>query len=95
MVQLQPITRYAVTDHARYEMVRRQVDDTDVARVLSDPEQVELIRTGRAVYQSRWEIGDPPKTYLLRVFVDIDREPPEVVTVYRTSQLDKYWRTEP
>jgi len=76
-------------------MVRRQVDDADVARVLSGPEQVELIRTGRAVYQSRWEIGDPAKTYLLRVFVDIEREPPEVVTVDRTSQLDKYWRTEP
>jgi len=81
MAQLQAITRYAVTDHARYEMARRQVDDADVARVLSDPEQVELIRTERGVYQSRWDIGDPPRTYLLRVFVDIEREPPEVVTV--------------
>ena len=94
MAQLAPITHYGVTDHARYEMVRRH-DDADIARVLSDPEQAELIRTGRAVYQPRWDIGDPPSMYLLRVFVDIDREPPEVVTVYRTSQLEKYWRTEP
>ena len=27
-----------------------------------------------------------------RVFVDVDRDPPEVVTVYRTSKLEKYWR---
>jgi len=34
------------------------------------------------------------KTYLLRVFVDIDRSPAEVVTVYLTSQVGKYWEAE-
>ena len=33
--------------------------------------------------------------YLLRVVVDIDGLPPRVVTVYRTTKLDKYWRNEP
>jgi len=28
------------------------------------------------------------------VFVDIDRQPPEVVTAYRTSKIEKYWRAE-
>ncbi len=32
------------------------------------------------------------KVYLLRVFVDIDRVPAEVVTVYLTSRVAKYWR---
>jgi hypothetical protein len=31
------------------------------------------------------------KTYIVRVFVDIDRSPPEIVTVYRTSKVGKYW----
>jgi hypothetical protein len=26
--------------------------------------------------------------------VDIDRQPPEVVTVYRSSKVQKYWRGE-
>lgn len=30
----------------------------------------------------------------MRVFVDVDREPAEVVTVYRTSKIAKYWRAE-
>jgi hypothetical protein len=30
--------------------------------------------------------------YLVRVFVDVDRTPAEVVTVYRTSKMAKYWR---
>jgi hypothetical protein len=33
------------------------------------------------------------KTY--RVFVDVDRSPAEVVTVYRTSRIAKYWRAAP
>jgi len=37
-------------------------------------------------------LDDLSKVYLLHVFVDIDREPPEVVTVYRTSKVRKYWR---
>jgi hypothetical protein len=32
------------------------------------------------------------KAYLLRVFVDADRIPPEVVSAYRTSKIGKYWR---
>ena len=76
-------------------MARRQISQADVARVLAKPEQIEPAREGREVYQSRLEISEPPKTYLLRVFVDIDRQPPEVVTVYRTSKIGKYWRIGP
>jgi len=95
MLELAPITKYKLTDHARREMTRRQISEAEIAKVLSVPEQTQIVRTGRAVYQSRLEMGDPPKIYLLRVFVDIDREPAEVVTVYRTSKVDKYRRAEP
>ncbi len=89
------ITEYRITDHARQEMTRRQISEADVAQVLSSPEQSEPVRAGREVYQSRIEVGEPPKTYLLRVFVDLDRKPLEVVTVYRTSKIGKYWRAGP
>ena len=94
MPELASITKYKLTDHARREMVRRQIGEAEIAKVLSVPEQTQIVRVGRAVYQSRLEIGNPPKTYLLRVFVDIDREPAEVVTVYRTSKVEKYGRAE-
>lgn len=90
-----PIRVYRLTDHARTEMARRQIQESDVASVLAAPEQTETIREGREVYQSRVTRGAPPVTYLLRVFVDIDRHPPDVVTVYRTSKVTKYWRTAP
>ena len=89
------ITTYRITDHAQREMVRRQIHASEVRRVLAVPEQTEGIRPGRMVYQARAAWGEPPTTYLLRVFVDVDRQPAEVVTVYRTSKIAKYWRGSP
>ena len=83
---------YVLTDHARLEMQRRGITETDVAAVLTVPEQSEEVRLGRCVYQSRMTFDDPSRVYLLRVFVDLDRKPPEIVTVYRTGKVQKYWR---
>jgi len=89
-----PIRTYRLTDHARLEMARRQISAAEVGQVLAAPEQTECVRKGRAVYQARMERGEPPKTYVLRVVVDIDREPSEVVTAYRSSKVQKYWRSD-
>jgi hypothetical protein len=94
MAELSPIHDYILTDHVRQEMARRQITESDVATVLLKPGQVETVRPGRAVYQSKLTLGNPERLYLLRVFVDIDREPPEVVTAYRTRKVEKYWRAE-
>lgn len=88
------ITFYRLTDHAKLEMARRDISEAQVAMVLRSPEQSEPIHAGRAVYQSRFDLGDPPTTFLIRVFVDHDRSPADVVTAYRTSKIQKYWRTE-
>jgi len=95
MSDASPIAPYKLTDHARFEMARRQISEDEIAQVLSAPEQSEPVRPGRKVYQARVTKGEPSKTYLLRVFVDVDRQPPEVVTVYCTSKISKYWRSEP
>ena len=76
--------------HAQLEMERQQITEGEVAQVLAAPEQIEVVRPGRAVYQSRIGFGEPARIYLLRVFVDIDRRPVEVVTAYRTSRIEKY-----
>lgn len=94
MPETLPITEYRLTGHARFEMGRRGISDAEIARVLSSPEQTEVVRPGRVVFQSREEFGEPVQTYLLRVFVDVDRRPAEVVTACRTSRIEKYWRAE-
>jgi hypothetical protein len=71
-------------------MLRRGFDEGVVRQVLAAPEQRHPVRPGRDVLQSRIALAG--KTYLLRVLVDIDRDPAEVVTVYRTSRIAKFWR---
>lgn len=86
MVQSKSIIEYRLTDHAKDQMARRQISESDVKRVLLAPEQTEPVCEGREIYQSRVELGEPPKTYLLRVFVDVDRKPPEIVTFLPNQQ---------
>ena len=88
-----PVRGYLITDHAAVEMSRRGIAESLVRRVLAAPEQRHAVRSGRDVLQSRIVLGN--KTYLLRVFVDVDRDPAEVVTAYLTSRIAKYWRAEP
>lgn len=92
MPNIEPIYDFVFTDHALAEMTRRDISKEDVKKILAMPEQMEMVRDGRAVYQAKLEIGESFKTFILRVFVDIDRTPPYVVTVYRTSKIQKYWR---
>ncbi|MBI2215776.1 MAG: DUF4258 domain-containing protein [Candidatus Rokubacteria bacterium] len=84
---------YRITSHALSEIRRRGIDESIVEQVLAQPEQEIPIRPGRVVRQSRITMGETERRYLVRVIVDLDRDVPEVVTVYRTSKVDKYWRT--
>ena len=69
------------TEHAAREMRRRDVAEEDVREALRRPEGVRTVRPGRSVAQRLFLRGEPSRSYLLRVFVDIDRTPPEIVTV--------------
>lgn len=89
-----PITEYVLTSHLLYEIERRGLSEEVVHAILSAPGQRMGVRPGRHVLQSRVTQGKPEKTYLVRVFVDVDRSPAEVVTAYRTTKLFKYWREE-
>lgn len=88
----EPITNYVITPHALFEFSRRGLSEDAIRAILLRPEQRFEVRSGRVVLQSRVQHGRPPKPVLVRVFVDIDRTPAEVVTAYRTGKIAKYWK---
>ncbi len=71
-------------------MSRRGVDIASVRQVLYQPEAIVPGRAGRVVVQARIPMGPAEKVYLVRVVVDVDRRPAEVVTVYRTTKFARY-----
>lgn len=89
----EPIREYVITAHAAFEMKRRGIDEAMLQSVLFEPGQRASVRAGRDVLEARVTIED--KEFVVRAIVDIDRAPAAVVTVYRTTKIRKYWRSEP
>jgi Domain of unknown function (DUF4258) len=78
--------------HAQEELELRNIPVQLVQRVLDHPDQIVEVNELK-VYQSKF-LATNGKTYLLRVFVNDRVTPAKVVTVYRTSKINKYWRAE-
>jgi len=90
-VEPEGVSDYVLTPHASREIARRGLSLATIRTVLTAPEQRIEVRPGRAVLQSR--IADAAgRAFLVRVFVDLERRPAEIVTAYRTSRVAKYWR---
>lgn len=85
---------HEISAHAKFEMERRQISEDVLDTVLKDAEQVIDSISGRKILQSRFSFSEKGETkqYLVRVVVDPSGDRPKVVTVYRTSKIEKYWR---
>lgn len=80
---------YIITEHAQAELKRRQITLAVLQDVLERPQQIVAAKQGRKAYQSKIEFTG--QLYLVRAIVDDSVEPGVVITVYRTSKIDKYW----
>lgn len=80
---------FQVSADAQAEMQRRGIPQALLDSVLASPEQKVPDHATVVCYQSRVTINN--KSYLLRVMVEEAKQPPVVVTVYRTSKISKYW----
>lgn len=83
--------KFRLSRHAEEELARRNISRILLDEVLQWPEQIIAERNREKVYQSQVDFG-AGKIYLVRVIVDDTVSPAIVVTVYRTSQIRKYWR---
>ena len=77
-MRAEPIATYVITAYAAFEMARCGISEELVNEVMVAPEHRLLVSTNRVVLQSRLDRAG-------------DRVPPEVVTVYMTSKIAKYW----
>ena len=71
-------------------MQLRDIPLAVVESVLAAPGQKVPEHGDVVCYQSKVEINQKP--YLLRVMVNEKTTPKKVVTVYRTSKINKYWK---
>ena len=73
------------------ERERRSIPRKFLESVLRNPQQIVEDKEGKKAYQSQFEFENG-KIYLVRAIVADNTRPAIVVTVYRTSQIARYWR---
>lgn len=81
---------FELSFHAQQEIAERGIPLQVVELILQSPEQI-VEEDGLQIYQGRFTATNG-KTYLLRVYVNDQVTPAKVVTVYRRSKIQKYWR---
>ncbi len=76
------------SNHALEQMQMRGVSIEIARSILATPQQI-ISEPGKKIYQP--VINFDTGKYLVRLFVNIIKEPNLVITVYRTSKIDKYY----
>lgn len=81
---------FYISRHAEEERERRNIPPEVLEAVLQNPQQIVQDKDKKA-YQSQIQFENG-KTYLVRAIVADNTNPAIVITVYRTSQIARYWR---
>jgi hypothetical protein len=79
---------YTISQHASEQMTKRVISKTIVNNVLNQPDQI-IRKANYTIYQSI--LKENAKRYLYRVFVNTNKKPNVVITIYKTSKTDKYY----
>lgn len=79
-----------LSEHAKEQIRDRDIPVSMVWSVVNNPEQKYNNDIDETVCQSKVTFAE--KVYLLRVFVNFTKKPAVVISVYRTSKINKYWR---
>jgi hypothetical protein len=82
---------FYISRHAEEQCERRGISREILDAVLQTPEQVIDDAEEKRIYQSQVYFVSG-KTYLIRAIVSEKTNPAIVITVYKTSQISRYWR---
>ena len=80
---------FEFSKHALEQMIIRDVSKDIVMKVLENPDEIKQ-EDGMSIYQSIIPYLDEGN-YLIRVFVNSNKIPYLIVTVYKTSKISKYY----
>jgi len=81
-----------ISEHARFEMVRRQISEEVVIGAIQHPQQIVELGKRRIVCQNKYYDSIEGEEMLLRVICEKSHDMSFVVTSYKTSKVEKYWK---
>jgi hypothetical protein len=78
---------YVFSNHALLQLQERNITVTQIEEVLTNPQQI-IREPDYIIYQALIKFEN--KHYLVRVFLNDHVDPSRIITVYKTSKIDKY-----
>ena len=79
---------FRFSNHAEERLVSRGLSKQIVIEVLDNPDRIIRLDSSLSIHQKIFV--ESSKRVLYRVFVNHDLDPNLIVTVYKTSKLEKY-----
>jgi hypothetical protein len=83
--------KFIFSKHAEEQMLRRGITHETVMFVLSHPEEILEDNEDATVIILQSLITEGNQVFLLRIFVNKDKFPHEIITLYKTSKIQKYY----
>ena len=83
------MTEFTFSKHANDQMLLRNISMEEALGTLQYPDDVIKLDDEQYIYQKTFESEDKPK-YLIRIFVNGNKNPGLIKTLYRTSKINKY-----
>jgi hypothetical protein len=85
-----PGLNFSISKHAVEEMARRQISLEQLESLMNHPDQIVEAHGGLVCYQCLSTKNGKPG--LLRAIINDASNPKNIVTIYRTTKIKKYWK---
>ena len=77
--------------HAEIEMEKRKIERSYLMGAIKNTGQ-KTEKSGKLIYQSKYFDKKLGKEMLLRIFAKEDIKGLKIITLYKTSKINKYWK---
>ena len=84
---------FEFSKHAEEQMLLRSIKLEDVQKAIEYPDQIlsDEDDFDVRIYQSL--LKEDSQMFLLRIFVNISKNPNKIVTLYKTTKINKYYES--
>ena len=82
------------SDHALFEINRRKIEKYIIENILNNPNQKIHSKKHRIIIQGKYLNEHQNKEMLLRVIGEEKNDIFYIISVYKTSKIEKYWMKE-
>ena len=80
--------------HAKEQCKERGIEENIIEETVLNPDQIIEEKEGRKIAQKKIFDEEKKKNYLVRVIFKEENNKRTVITLYKTSKVQKYWRSE-